>query len=367
MEKIVVLHILEALNCGGIESVVVNICNNMDKERFDVHLLVLSGDDLQLRDKLNDEVKFHTLGASRRDVMSIVRCYGLTTKIHKMIKEIKPDILHTHCMQFRLTSTQLAFIGTKYKRYVHTIHTSGLQYEQKTIKYRIKLWYENIVYKLTKAEVACVSKDGYNKCKELFPNVPLHLIENGINIVENPNKVDFIDTAYINMVYIARLDEGKNQGRLIEAFSLLCQKVDNVRLYLVGDGILMDNLQEQIKQLGLEGKVFLMGRRNDVIDICSSCQVGVFSSLFEGFSIAAVEMASVRLPMVVSNIPALKDVFEDTAIYFDPTSVDEIYEKLLLICQDEDLRKELGEKAFGTAKKYSIKNTARLYQEVYTK
>ena len=91
-------------------------------------------------------------------------------------------------------------------------------------------------------------------------------------------------------------------------------------------------------------------------------------SLKEGFSITPLEAQSFGVPVVISDIPTHREIFGDSALYFDPNSNIDITEKLNKIATDEDLRHNLIRAGFENVKKYSWKKMAedilRIYESV---
>lgn len=91
----------------------------------------------------------------------------------------------------------------------------------------------------------------------------------------------------------------------------------------------------------------------------------VFPSLNEGFSITPLEAQSFGIPVLLSDIPTHKEIFGDSALYFDPKSSIDISEKLLVIERDIELRKELVRKGYENIMKYSWKKMAEETLNVY--
>jgi glycosyltransferase involved in cell wall biosynthesis len=79
-------------------------------------------------------------------------------------------------------------------------------------------------------------------------------------------------------------------------------------LSIVGDGHLMGELRELVRQLGLEGRVHLPGFSDNVLGLLDSADCFVLPSLSEGFGIAVVEAMARHLPVIVSDAGALPEV-----------------------------------------------------------
>ncbi|WP_081944370.1 glycosyltransferase [Thalassospira australica] len=140
-------------------------------------------------------------------------------------------------------------------------------------------------------------------------------------------------------------------GRLVEAkgFDILLTawRAVDADLLIVGDGPEKDRLEHQIKELGLEGKVNLLGRSENVAGYMKAVDGVVVSSRREGFSYVVAEALLCRCPVVSTDVPVANEVLDqDLILSIDP---DAMSEKLrLLACDIEGWRKQC-ESAFDFA------------------
>ncbi len=101
--------------------------------------------------------------------------------------------------------------------------------------------------------------------------------------------------------HIGRMEEQKNHKFLLEIFRAVFSEREDAVLLLIGDGKLKEELKEQARRLGIDGKVLFLGRRNDVKLLLSAMDIFVFPSLYEGLSVTAVEAQCAGLPCIVSE------------------------------------------------------------------
>lgn len=106
--------------------------------------------------------------------------------------------------------------------------------------------------------------------------------------------------------YVGRLYDGqKNIYRLLDIFSVVARKRQDAVLVMVGDGPDKVGLEEKIRHLGLDNKVVLLGKRNDVNHLMMAMDVFLFPSLYEGLGIVVVEAQATGLRCVISDrVPA---------------------------------------------------------------
>jgi len=99
---------------------------------------------------------------------------------------------------------------------------------------------------------------------------------------------------------VGRLNHAKNQAMLIRAFSRIADKTDE-KLLIYGMGELYEELDALIKELGLEGRVKLMGSTNDVAGAIKGAKLFVMSSDYEGLPNALLEAMALGLPIVSTD------------------------------------------------------------------
>jgi glycosyltransferase involved in cell wall biosynthesis len=126
------------------------------------------------------------------------------------------------------------------------------------------------------------------------------------------------------MLNVGRLVEQKNQDVLIAALA----RVPQVHLALAGGGQKHDVYQALAASLGVADRVHILGPlpSNDIADLYAAADLFVFPSTWETFGLAAVEAAMVGMPLVVSNLPVLREVLQIDAAqpvaFVDPHDVD---------------------------------------------
>lgn len=101
---------------------------------------------------------------------------------------------------------------------------------------------------------------------------------------------------------VGSLSEQKNPLFLLDAFARARAKNDKLHLLHVGDGNLRPQVEEKIRQLGLQAHVTLTGRTNDVPDRLQAMDMMALPSVYEGFPCVLVEWQLNGLPAIVSDV-----------------------------------------------------------------
>ncbi len=106
------------------------------------------------------------------------------------------------------------------------------------------------------------------------------------------------------LVTVGRLDKQKNPLLLIDAFHQLRQTMPDVRLLMVGDGVLRDQIEERLQQFQLESAVKLCGvkRAPDISRYLQSADTFVLSSAYEGMPMCVLEALGSGLPVVTTDV-----------------------------------------------------------------
>lgn len=116
------------------------------------------------------------------------------------------------------------------------------------------------------------------------------------------------DTVLLNM---GRHEYQKGQRYLLEAFQILVRNRPNLVLLVAGrTGNATPDLERLIDREGLGGRVRLLGFRRDVPDLLAAADVFVFPSLFEGLGGSVIEAMAMGLPVVASDLPAVREVVD---------------------------------------------------------
>jgi glycosyltransferase involved in cell wall biosynthesis len=174
------------------------------------------------------------------------------------------------------------------------------------------------------------------------------------------------DFVYVN---VARMHPVKNQLSLIKAFSFLEKGRENVKLIIVGEGVMEEKLKREILKLKLQHKVILTGYRENSIDFINAGEVGILTSFNEGGAppMVLLESAAVKKFFIAPDVGSIGDVIGRDLIYLvNPLSVEDIYEKMK---SAYDKRREIalmGEILYNnTIDRFSMNNFCNQYLEAY--
>lgn len=381
IKKKVIVHVIESLEMGGREKTVVDIANGLDKDIFDVHIITFSNDANTQITALNKSICLYEMPFKRKDLggISAISFWLKGAPLYKkLLQKINPDIVHTHLLfqLFLFGSKGIQSAGITAKHF-HTVQTSGLYFSEGGAVNKFRLWIEQKAVALNHAYIACVSQQVLEKCNLYFKKYAsgIQLIYNSVDdaklnrsLKTEVHKGSFgFQQEDILVTYVARMDEGKDHITLLKAWKEIAPQCNNAKLCLVGDGVTRLVLEGYIRQHQLEDSVVFMGTLSNLHPILSVTDIGVFTSLFEGFSIALAEKMIMGIPVVASDIPAISSVIKnnDNGFLFPLRNHQILAQKLLLLIQDPELRRKMGERAYQSAQPYTIKEMVKNYTAFY--
>ncbi len=146
------------------------------------------------------------------------------------------------------------------------------------------------------------------------------------------------------VVTVGRLEVFKNQKMLISAFGHFLISHPSYKLYIYGEGGARHELEQQIKNEGLEGKVVLPGSTDSVFDSIKDARVFVLSSTYEGLSNALIEAMCIGLPCISTKVSGSTDIIKhrSNGILIDNGSISQLTDALNEVVDNSDFAKELG-------------------------
>ncbi|MBI4098005.1 MAG: glycosyltransferase family 4 protein [Candidatus Levybacteria bacterium] len=162
------------------------------------------------------------------------------------------------------------------------------------------------------------------------------------------------------ILFVGTLQPRKNIVRLIEAFAKL--KRNDLDLVIIGKkGWQYEEILAAPEKFGVGDRVkFLDSVSNEELpSFYQHAQFFILPSLYEGFGLPVLEAMNYGCPVITSDVSSLPEAGGDAALYVDPKNVQDIYEKMKKLLSDDDLKKELIEKGYKQAKKFSWEKSAR--------
>jgi len=364
MYPIRVLHILNAMNRGGAESMVMNLYRAVDRSIIQFDFIVHS----EKKGEFNDEIE--QLGGKiyvcpkfkGHNIFQYKLWWETFFREHKEYR-----ILHSH---IRSCASLYIPVAKKHglKTIIHSHSTSNgkgfKSLAKKILQYPLRYQADYLV--------ACSKEAG----EWLFGKAYLRrgkymIIPNAVDVkkfslnenVRNDYRKQLGVEGKIVFGNVGRFHESKNHMFLLDVFSEIHRRNGNTVLMLVGDGYLRSVIENRIHQLGLDNSVILTGTRSDVPNLMQAMDVFLFPSLWEGLPVTLVEAQAAGLPCLVSDRITTD---ADISNLIHRLSIDDVSkwaDLALSPLERHDVSKEI--KASGFDIKDSAKFLTTFYQKIY--
>ena len=292
-----VLHILQRMEAGGTQALLMNSYRRMDRTKLQFDFLVEYPD----RQFYDDEIE--SLGGCvyRTNVRKNANIPAFIRKLRQLIKENDYRVVHVHTYSigyFCLREARRCGVPVRIAHSHNNQMTKGPLYVPKLIMQKLYCIHANRF-------MACSDDAG----RYLFGKRDFIVVKNAIDV----DSFCFNETVRMNVRKelgaggslvvgsVGRLHQQKNQMFLLEVFCELKKLSPNSKLLLIGDGPDKAKLENRATELGIADDFILLSNRRDLARLYQAMDVFVLPSLFEGLGIVAIEAQSSGLPTVCSD------------------------------------------------------------------
>ena len=290
--------------------------------------------------------------------------------IYKIIKSENIDIINYHDAH---SLSMNVILSTLFKIKIRRIYTRRVDFH---IRLASPLTHLKYFHNLDK--IIAIS-NGIKKVllSDGIPDEKIEIIHSGIDLERLSNSTDTAIIREFNirkdeiiLGNVAALAPHKDQATLLKAFKKVITKIHNCRLFIIGTGVERKNLEQNIKNLNLVGKVCLTGFRNDIGAFYKRMDIFVSSSYLEGLGTSTLDAMSCGLPIVATNTGGIPEIVHnnENGILVNPYDDKGLASAIIKLMQNKPLRMEFSKKSLEIVKSFSkekmIDLTLQLYQQL---
>lgn len=302
-----ILHIVGGMGKGGTETMLMNIYRKIDRSRIQFDFLYTTNEETYY----DKEIKKLGGNILRIDSLSILSINKMINQICDCINQNGPyQAIHAHTL-FNCGIAMKAAKKSGVDIRISHAHTTADNEVGLIRKIYISLMKKLILDSSTNL-LACsnlageylfgaenIKSDKYT----MFPNLISYenIIDVNYEDVEKFKIENKLQEDDLVIGHIGTFKESKNQKFLLKVVKVLKEKNKDVKLLLVGDGSMRDELETICKDLDISDKVIFTGTRDDIDVILNSMDVFVFPSTFEGLGLVLLEAQAAGLPCIVSE------------------------------------------------------------------
>lgn len=364
-----VLQVVSTLKKNGTETFIMNVFRNIDRSRLMFDFLTFNND----KDGFYDEIIFYG-----SQVFSLPPRKASFIRYHKAIDSFfathknEYEAIHIHGMSH--TSIAPAYYAAKhgFKNIIGHIHGSSCQGIHNRMLHSINRIRTPWIFT---RHLACSDKALLWGYPEKTISKTGKIITNGIDL----NKFKFneqirrqkraelgIDPDTLAICHIGAFNPIKNHTFLIDVFLEALTLNPDSRLFLVGEGPTMPQIKDKIKTLGIEEKVIILGRRDDINKLLQAFDIMIMPSLHEGLPFALLEAQASNLPAIASNTISQEAKILPSLNFIDLKDSPRIWaEKAIYLSKQRQIRDSSANEAVRLMTPYSIENTVNSLLKIY--
>ncbi|WP_277237364.1 glycosyltransferase [Merdimonas faecis] len=368
MKKI--LFVIHDLHHGGAEKVLVNLVNNMDREKFDITVMVLFGGGV------NEQFL-------KKDVKLII-CHKRAIRGNsKIMKLFSPQLLFSYYIKDKYdiiasylegpSARIVSGCNDKNTKLVSWIHVE--QHDRNTACNAFRDYKEALeCYRKFDCTV-CVSEYVKKDFQSIFP------VDNPVYVLYNTNETDQIremakepvdDVVFkddeIKLIGVGKLMANKGFDKLARIHARLIREGYKVHTYILGEGPERNKIEKIADENGCADTVTLLGYRTNPYKYVAKCNIFVCSSVAEGFSTAATEALILGVPVVTTRVSGMEEMLgknNEFGIVVDGTDEDKLYNGLKVMVSSLKIREKYQDKARERSKIFSKENTVSGVEKMF--
>jgi sugar transferase (PEP-CTERM/EpsH1 system associated) len=367
-----VTHIIHHLVIGGLENGLVNLINSMPEDEF-THSIVCMTRYSDFKDRIkNKSVSLYALNKKEgKDLFAYFRLY-------KLLKMIKPHILHTRNLGTIDCAVIAKIAGVPYR--VHGEHGWGINdLYGNSVKHK----YFRKICNIFVNQYIALSDDilrwlvgtiniNKKKCLQIYNGVNTEKFIFSSDARKYTRSQININDSDVVIGSVGRLNLIKDYTTLIHAFEkiYLSNKYNNVslKLVIVGGGECYEDLDNLIKSKKLSKNIILLGDRSDISTILSGFDIFTLCSLNEGISNSILEAMSVGLPIVATDVGGNSELITngETGTLVSAGDIDNLALALRKYLSDSETARQHGINARNyVIEKFSLSVMVEKYTKIY--
>jgi len=302
-----VLHILATLNLGGAESRIMDLFRNQANSQLQHDFVIMTEDPCYYTAEVLDAGGvIHTVRNPRTSIL------GHMIDLYRLFKsEPKYDAIHAHTS---FHAGICLFIAKCAGVKARVSHARNISTSTPSSFSRGLLLIGRTLISMFSTHRFAISKDAG---EYLFGRANFEVIPNAFNFekikhkseVTQKDRDDLGLLPGINIVAVARFYPVKNHAFMLLVLVELLKVRSDTYLHFVGDGELRNDIEQRVKQLGIQEHVIFWGRRRDVYQILPCFDLMLMPSITEGLGVAALEAQKAGVACLTSDaLPEEADI-----------------------------------------------------------
>ncbi|OPX83683.1 MAG: putative glycosyltransferase EpsD [Pelotomaculum sp. PtaB.Bin104] len=378
MARVKVLQVITLSEMGGAQKIVYHLAAGLDPELFEITVACGPGGELiDWLKNLPQTINIILVPELKRNI-SLVNDFKALWKLYHLMKRNSFDIVHCHSSKAGILGRTAAYL-TGTSKIFFTVHGWGInEYQSEPVRLFYS-WVERLAGAVS-SRIVCVSENDLvrGRSLRLARDDKFMVIYNGM---PEPKKQAGVLRRKLNVRKediivgtVARLANQKAPlfflevaGRMIENHG---NNSDSDQLYfvLIGDGPLRSDCEEFIERSGLNGRVFLLGTREEAVELVQDFDIFVLFSRWEGLPLTIIEAMLAGKPVVANAVGGVSElvVHQQTGYLISGLDLAAAEKALQDLVFNKDRRLSMGTLGRQRARDlFSINKMIEKYRELY--
>ncbi len=349
---------------GGVEAVTINYYRNIDKNKVQLDFIC---------DEDSTNIPYEEIEKMGGKVI-IIPSYSKPFKYHKELKRVLKEgnykIIHSNINTLSVFSLFAAKCAGVPVRIAHSHSTTNKKEKKKNLMKQVLRPFS----KVFATDYMCCSElagrwlfgnKEYDKGNVYLLNnaIDLDKFKYNESLRKKKRKELGIKDGALVIGHIGRFVAQKNHDYLIDIFNEIHKKNNNSILLLAGQGPLMEDIKNKVKELNLDDSVKFLGQRNDANELYQAFDVFLLPSLYEGLPVVGVEAQAAGLLCYLSDDMTKETKVLDITKFMSLNNTPEEWANNIL--DDVKKYKRIDTSKEMTAKNFNIKEEAKKLEEYY--
>ena len=307
-DPIRILHVVGGMNYGGVETWLMNLLRQIDRDRFHIDFLVHTAQPCPYDDEIRK------LGSQVIPCLSPSQPLQYARNFRRILHSRAPyHVIHSHVHHY---SGYILFLAQKLNIPVRIAHshndTSMAQlhagYWRRSYLKLMSYWIDQHatigLAASHKAAVALFGSDYENdqRWQILYCGVDLRCFQEHVDAHTVRAEFNIPSDAFV-LGHVGRFTEQKNHSFLLELVAEVVRRNPKTYLILLGEGPLRTLIEQKVHQLGLSKHVIFAGIRSDIPRIMlGAMDIFILPSLYEGLPLVGIEAQAAGVPLLISDV-----------------------------------------------------------------
>jgi len=372
-QKLKVVQVIPCLKMGGAERLVLDITAGLEKLGHEVFIILFKPDNhfpVLSKEKhieiIPSQVSYSITG---KDIIE-------TKEFDRRLREIKPDIIHSHLIESEFVSRYNTVADTAYVTHWHGCHPPTNSHSFQDYLRKDAWWHLYSVhqlkrqYKICNNRFLCISDFIGKYVHRAFnpESKNLRVILNGSDLFQFSPSHSAKKNERFTLISVGSFHPYKNQLFLLKMLQQIIEnRVKDIRILFLGDGVERENLEGYVRKNNLSNYVEFLGYVDEPSSYMNEADVLVHSAIDEPFGLILLEAMSCGLPVVAFNSGGIPEIVkhESTGFLTQINHIEDFAKSVVKIKDTPKLAEQFSQQAQLEVQRFGIEEYVKKIEAFY--